>query len=126
MKIKIYDDAHRRFTARINTGQATNNGKWYALLEAIAGKEIEIETNHLFIDQFNTVPIPGVSENGARIMISMVEYVIDDERYGKMKCRYCGATQSENDKCIKCGKNDYLFIFDKTILDYQQKPNKKG
>lgn len=126
MKIKIYNDAHRRFVARINIGHTTNNDKWYNLLEAIAEKEIEVEIKHLFIDQFNTVPIPNVSKNGIRIMISFVEYVIDDERYGKMKCHYCGVTQDKNDKCIECGKNDYLFIFDKTILDYQQKPNKKG
>jgi len=122
MKIKIYNNAHIRYRARINIKLGmTFNKKWYDLLEEIAGKEVEVETDHLFIDQFNTIPITDISEKGIRIMISFVEYIIDDERYNKMKCRYCGTTQSKGDKCIKCKKNSYLFKFNKSILDYQQK-----
>jgi len=124
MKIKIKKNAHLIYRTRVNIPLGYNfNTKWYDTLQAIAGQEIEVETKYLFINQFNTIPIPNVSKNGLRIMIESVEYVIDDERYGKMKCQYCGNIQKIGAICYKCYKTGYLQIFDKEILDYQQKNN---
>lgn len=77
------------------------------MLEAVQGKWIEVETKHLFSDQFNTVPIPGVSELGMRIMMESVEEIEDDVRIGMKKCYYCGE-QTRDDKCNKCKTAEYL------------------
>lgn len=122
MKIKIKDNAYSLYVSNVNCGnEFCFNNKWSNILKAIQGKIIEVETKKLFKTQFNTVPIDGISKNGLRIMISYVDYVIDDDRYNKMKCNYCGTTQDISNKCIKCNKDNYLEIFDKNILDYQQK-----
>lgn len=122
MKIKIKDNASALYISNINCGnELFYNDKWYKILKAIEGKEIEIETEYLFKDQFNTIPIKDISENGIRIMMRYVDYVIDDIRYNKMKCRYCGTTQDISEKCIKCNDNKYIEKFDTIMLDYQNK-----
>lgn len=57
-------------------------------LESIRGQWVEVETDYLFQDQFNTVPMLG--GNGLRIMMDQVVAIQDDAREGKAKCRYCG------------------------------------
>jgi len=53
------------------------------MLRAVQGAELEVETEYLFADQFNTVPIPGVSAHGLRVMVNVVDAVIDDLRPGR-------------------------------------------
>jgi len=61
-------------------------------LEALAGQWVEVETEHLFADQYNTQHL--------RVMGSNVTKVKDDTRLGKMKC-YCGLTQPIQNHCVK-------------------------
>jgi len=108
MKIlmKDYQSIRRRMISPAN-GMPVN-WDWLERMEQIAGQELEVETKYLFRDQFNTAPVPGVSEKGFRIMLSDVEAVIDDERYGVKKCEYCGNQQKKGDVCTGCGKGSYL------------------
>ena len=70
---------------------------------------LEVETEHLFSDQFNTAPIQNVSENGVRIMIEDVVEIKDDVRDGVVKCQWCYGYDKDNDgACDKCGKTEYL------------------
>jgi hypothetical protein len=117
MKIKIKDNASKIYWNNMNTtyrGAAVppksmmNFGN---MLEKINGMTIEVDTKYLFEDQFNTVPIPGVSELGMRIMEEYVEKVIDDERPGKARCNWCGNTSKSTMVCNKCYKSEYLEIF---------------
>ena len=111
MEIRIKRDAHRVYRNEASKG-GPFNGDWYDMLEAIAGRVIEVETDHLFKDQFNTVPIEGVSESGMRIMESSVEEVIDDEREYMLKCAYCGQSSEvsyvDSLRCPHCNQGDYL------------------
>lgn len=107
MKIKIKDNAARVYTSRFR-GAAVPDYRWTQVLRAIQGMTIEVETEFLFKNQFNTVSIPGISENGLRIMEESVEYVIDDERPGKARCQWCGTTTPSGEPCKKCGKTEYL------------------
>ena len=75
---------------------------YHAQLKLVDGFELEVETEHLFTDQFNTSPIEGVSELGMRILHGAVAEVIDDERPGKMKCGYCGKHQAIDEDCMNC------------------------
>lgn len=118
MKIIIKKGAAKNYMKKYNLPQFRNAKldwnqirKWRMMLKAIEGKEIEVETEYLFKNQFNTVPIPGVSEQGMRIMETDVEKVIDDERPGKARCNWCGKTVLAKDKCSECGKSEYLEVF---------------
>lgn len=112
MRIKVKKTAASDYIRRTYKGMRADCGmlhrpEWVKMLEAVQGKWIEVETNYLFQDQFNTVPIPGVSELGMRIMMESVEEIEDDVRIGLMKCGWCGK-HTKNDKCDKCGKAEYL------------------
>lgn len=109
MKIKIRKDAKAIYIG--GRGRLPVNLEWAAILEKIAGTTIEVETDFLFKDQFSTVPIPGVSDKGLRIMQEMVEEVIDDVRPGKARCNWCGKISANQLVCMACGKRDFLEVF---------------
>lgn len=82
---------------------------WLGKLKNISGKTIEVDTEFLFPDQFNTVPIEGVSEKGLRIMSNLVEKVVNDQRIGLSKCQWCGAKNpSSVIVCMKCGRSEHI------------------
>jgi len=111
MKILIKKTAASDY-ARQFRGSRIPNWDWYNKLKAVEGKTLEVETKHLFKDQFNTPPIPGVSELGLRIMEDSVERVIDDERPGKVRCNWCGANCSADElECPNCRNSGYLEPF---------------
>jgi hypothetical protein len=114
MKILIAKDAsgiyHRACYrhARPDCGML-HNPTFKKMLEAIEGQWLDVETEHLFDDQFNTGPIPGVSEYGMRIMLNCVADIQDDVRVGVVKCGWCYGYDHDHDgKCDKCGKSEYL------------------
>jgi rRNA maturation endonuclease Nob1 len=109
MKIKIKKDAKAIYIG--GGGRLPVNWEWVAILEKIAGTTIEVETDFLFKDQFNTVPVPGVAEKGLRIMQDVVEEVIDDVRPGKARCNWCGKISANQLVCMACGKRDFLEVF---------------
>jgi len=113
MEIKIKGNAHEIYAARVNCGHYMSlNSEWYDKLRAVAGKTLVVETKHLFKDQFNTAPVPGVSELGLRIMVESVEEVIDDEREYMLRCAYCGQMSEvgyvDSLRCPHCNQGDYL------------------
>lgn len=107
MKIVIKENASDIYLKR----ERFPNMLWAETLSKIEGQTIEVETFYLFDNQYNTGPISGVTEQGLRIMDESVEKVIDDERIGKVKCSWCGTSQPETDKCINCGKTEYIKQF---------------
>src|SRR5215469_1801855 len=50
-----------------HTGTGLNHGGYHSTGKALDGKTIELETDHLFDNQWNTTPIPGFSEKGYRV-----------------------------------------------------------
>jgi len=108
MKIRIREDAELYYYEE-NRGKV--NHKWAEIIAAIEGQILEVDTEYLFKDQFNTKPIPGISKNGLRIMEAYVTEVIDDERPGKARCNWCGKTSTNTETCQHCGKSEYLEKF---------------
>jgi rRNA maturation endonuclease Nob1 len=108
MKIRISKDARSIY---LGQSQILTTWEWAKTMEKIAGMTLEVETDHLFKDQYNTTPIPGISETGLRVMQNVVEEVIDDERLGKARCHWCGRTGPAQGVCMTCGKKDYLEVF---------------
>ena len=111
MKIKLFADASERYRVRCCMPAQPLDQRYFEMLEAVDGQALEVETEHLFEDQYNTAPITGVSDNGLRVMDYLVEEVIDDARIGKMKCNYCGTSAEVAVSCPKCGKSEYLKAF---------------
>jgi len=101
MKLKIKEDAgtiflHKHYKNMSPHYCAPAIVRVYAdKITAIQGMTIEVETRYLWDDQFNTVPIEGISKLGLRILDfkgekSIIEEIIDDERPLRPKCKKCG------------------------------------
>jgi hypothetical protein len=86
--------AHAR-SIPTEAGYSPQERQWRELLRKIGGLTLEVETQHLFSDQFNTGPIPGISEPGIRAMADMVLEVIGDVRPTAAKCDWCGVCYLE-------------------------------
>ena len=114
MRIKIHDNAAANYIARCYRharpdAYGLHNNAFYEALVKVQGQWLEVETAHLFADQFNTVPIEGVSEQGLRVMLTEVVEIEDDVRQGVVKCQWCYGYDSDKDgACDKCGKSEYL------------------
>lgn len=93
------------------------------------GVEVELETNFLFENQWNTAPIPGVSDKGYRLFDWAQDYAINfganikkghyldltdemiEARHSHKKCGYCGNMLHESEAkefCEKCTDSEYL------------------
>ncbi len=92
------------------------------------GKEIELETEHLFNDQWNTAPIAGVSDSGLRVFdwyedanfqnpgTKIGHYLeITDEmreaRRNRYVCGFCGRQEDAQKGTVFCGQcidSEYL------------------
>ena len=70
-----------------------NSDKSREWLKENEGKWVEVETDHLFTNQYNT--------SNMRVLDSQVEAVSDDARIGKGKCKYCGSVLNEGEVCTK-------------------------
>ena len=111
MRIRVHDDAadHYRRMCFVPGSNRVHRQEWEDVLRAVQGQWLEVETDHLFGDQFNTVPIPGVTKQGLRLMIADVAEIEDDARPGVIKCSWCyGYANEDGDACAKCGKSEYL------------------
>lgn len=126
MQIVIRSDAAKVYASECGRHGGVNwNRNWYETLQKVEGMTLDVETNYLFSDQYNTVPIPGVSDNGLRIMDDVVEAVINDAREGRKFCQYC---HHHNDidavECHYCNSIDYFKKFKPfkkrvTVLDFE-------
>jgi len=100
---------------------------WCKMLDSISGQTIELETKHLFKNQWNTASISGVSEQGLRVFdwardivdnrSMMVGHYLEqtDEmrevRRNTLKCGYCGKQEAAAKGyvfCPHCLDSQYL------------------
>ena len=75
----------------VYTGEMTKEQKEFFIENA--GKWVEIETEHLFKNQYNT--------KNYRIYDTHIDAVRDDARIGKGTCVYCGSLINEGEECNK-------------------------
>jgi len=119
MKLKIKEDAGNIFfhnhylNYKYGGSMSPETRRFGEMITAVQGMTIKVETKYLWDDQFNTVPIEGISKNGLRILDfkgdkSIIEEIIDDARLDKAKCGSCGHYLREDDligdPCWWCGK----------------------
>ena len=110
----------------------------YKTFADLDGREIELETAHLFDNQWNTAPIDGFSDKGHRVFDWAQEYVDNKKikaghwldqtpemvaiRRETRKCGYCGThypKSPENDAlvfCTHCLDSEYLSAKDLPLL----------
>jgi hypothetical protein len=114
MRVLIHQNAAANYVRRCYKGArpqayGLHRPEWEVMLRAVQGTWLEVETDHLFSDQFNTAPIPGVSELGMRVMIEDVAAIEGDVRHGVLKCGWCGGYDRDDDgACDKCSKTEHL------------------
>jgi hypothetical protein len=114
MEILIHENAANNYFRRCYRGTQPNavglhNEGFYNILKGLQGKWIEVETTHLFSDQFNTVPVEGITGSGARIDLADVVEIKGDVRQGLKKCQWCfGYDRNQDDICDRCEKSEYL------------------
>ena len=119
MQLKIKEDAGSIYVKNYYKGKSPQccmpavTREYADKITAIQGMTIEVETQYLWDDQFNTAPIEGISETGLRILDfkgekSIIEEIIDDARPGRARCGLCGKYLREDDiigdPCWWCGK----------------------
>lgn len=73
MKIIISEKARSIYASEVNLGKTGFwNQKWATILTLVAGLTLEVETRHLFRNQFNTAPLdvntPGLQSNIEKFM----------------------------------------------------------
>ncbi len=112
----------------------TDNGSYMHKMALLDGKEIELETKYLFSNQWNTVPIQGVSDKGLRVM-DWKEILHDNRqlkrgywleqtdemrrvREAVSKCGYCGAAYptGQQEFCSECLGSPFLEEEDLPLL----------
>lgn len=104
MRITLRPDLPGLLRARINLGKDCNPVQgWWDRLKRISGGTFEVETEHLFQDQFNCADPEGGM--GFRVMNWMVAAIDDDARDGMMRCGWCGKTQPVSASCAGCGND---------------------
>jgi len=114
MRVKVHLNAstnyyHRCYRHARPDCEMLHRLEFAKMLEAVEGQWLEVETEYLFSDQFNTVPIPGVSENGLRLVVADIVDIQGDVRQGIDECGWCGHHQpSGNATCFACGEDEYL------------------
>lgn len=73
-------------------------------LDDHAGQWIEVDTEYLFTNQYNTTSMvngDGSFSGGYRLYDSMIDAVRNDARVGKGKCKYCGNMVNTGEGCSK-------------------------
>jgi len=114
---------------------STENG-WREKIEALDGQQVTLETEHLFLNQWNTAPIAGVSDLGMRLMdwsqnifrqsgsIKSGYWLeqtpeMRDVRRNTNECGYCGHQQPAANGavfCPDCLDSEYLKQSDLHLL----------
>jgi len=103
MRIRLRDDAYAAFCRQALKGRRPDGPglfpaehRFADMLKKVQGQWLEVETDHLFDDQYNTPPVPGVSELGLRVMDHSVAEIEGDVRPRATKCWYCGKTRLDD------------------------------
>jgi hypothetical protein len=114
MEILIKENAANNYMRRCYKGTrpdavGLHNEGFYNILKGLQGKWITVDTTHLFANQFNTVPVEGVTGSGARIDMADVAEIKDDVRHGVYKCVWCyGYDHNKDGLCDRCEQSKYL------------------
>ena len=114
MEILIHENAANNYFRRCYRSTQPNavglhNEGFYNILKGLQGKWVEVDTTHLFTDQFNTMVIEGVTGSGARINLADVVEIKDDVRHGLQKCVWCyGYDHNHDGLCDRCEQSKYL------------------
>lgn len=112
-----------------------DNGSYMRKMALLDGKEIELETKYLFSNQWNTVPIQGVSDKGLRVMDWREEAPLYSNRLKRgywleqtdemrrvreavSKCGYCGSAYptGQQEFCSECLGSPFLEEKDLPLL----------
>lgn len=113
MRIHVREDAEKAYRQFMYaTGQSPSMA-WAEKLQAVQGMWLEVETEHLFLDQYNTSPITGITELGLRLFNRDIDAIENDVRERMKRCSWCGkCCPKEEGSCPKCGKSEYFETFD--------------
>ena len=108
MKIRIFKEASAIYMRSCYKGAPAScgmlhNPSYYEALKRVEGCVLDVETDYLFTDQFNTEKL--------RIMANVVTEVIDDERIGKIKSGYTGRLYSEEPKGLDDEEKSLMYRF---------------
>jgi hypothetical protein len=115
MRIKLYKDAAAQYVRRCYKhaspqAYGLHNEEFYNMLKKVQDTWLEVEIDYLFSDQFNTAPIPGVSESGMRIMAESVEEIEGDIRPGRYIDRWTNKNYAEIPaECLTEERRKYLY-----------------
>lgn len=112
------------------------------------GLTVTLETKHLFNDQWNTAPIPGVSELGLRVFDWGQDYIdnkrikkghwleqtpaMREARRNRLKCGYCGKQHDKRDTpappvfCLACLGSEHLKAGDLKLLRLRSVVDDRG
>ncbi|MDG0860350.1 hypothetical protein [Staphylococcus equorum] len=106
MKVRIKKDVKNNYL--LDQDSYLDDYEFEDILDNIAGKTLEVDTEFMFPNEFNLKPIPGLTNDFIRVFIEDVDKVIDDIRSGKAHCELCGETSDSLEVCTHCGHSDYL------------------
>lgn len=126
MKVKLFKDAASKYVQRCYKGARPDCGmlhkpEWEKMLSKVQGKWLTVETDFLFADQFNTIPIKGVSDLGIRVTFDDVEAVKDDIRIGRYFDRWTNKNYKRIPKiCLTPERKQYLFRFQTSTNPYRR------
>lgn len=122
-----YEELCKKLTSMgLKCFESYGSGSHYDI--RLDGREIELETIHLFSNQWNTAPIKEISETGLRVFDWAQDYFSTGQkklkrghwleqteemrgiRKNTVKCGYCGHQEPISDKmfCDKCLDSEYL------------------
>lgn len=108
MKILIRENAANIFLTECEETQnghlTTQQISWSKSLRKVQGQWLEVETEFLFQDQYNTT-------SGLHIMQKDVVDIEGDVREGKARCGWCGKTTNAVGACWNCNKTEYVKPF---------------
>lgn len=118
---------------RMHSSSGRGDKTHYDFVRDLDGQEIELETTHLFENQWNTAPIAGVSDKGLRVFDWASDALFDgrgqtvkhikqghyldqtddmrEVRRNTMKCAYCGKQEPAAKGyvfCPHCIDSEYL------------------
>jgi len=108
MKVKIKENAKSVYINYMIISCYSNYSDSYAKkMERLSGKTLEVDIGCLFKNSFNIID-PENPDKIIHLSEYLVKEVIDDIRYLKMKCNYCGMDQDKDIICSRCKKTNFL------------------
>ena len=101
--MKVLIKYKENLTTRYNTGRECSN--YNESLQSVAGQWVEVDTSHLFENQYNLV------KPNLRIFDGDIMAIEDDARIGLAKCGYCGTMAKVGEPCPKYRNRDQFELY---------------